>query len=252
MWSNNLFFILILILALTSCDNNKKIDVSKYYCSFEDSKTTKIYEYQSPNKDSLPPYYWSFKAIETDTGKYLVSRNFNYSFIPQQRTLNEIVSNGILAKEHFFYSTNNDSLKEEVFKARIISPTLYPFQVSENGGFFPYEIKFTNPDNKTEKVRLLRERKYLRDTIYTYKGKDIPAILFEVNDLMQFKDTEQGDYDHYNHMTEIYAEDLGLVYKQYRVGTMNIVYHLSNILSVEEFKKKSRLFWSKQLDYDFD
>ncbi len=244
---NILIIIFFLCCAWISCNEKKeKKNISEYYFPIAELlKKGKIYEYRAVGNDTLPPEYWYHQGIETDTGLFLVSNYYDNNFINRQYVKNEVVSNGVLVLDYFFLNPGGE---QNIQKAKIQKNNVFLFDVHKEGGVLVTEFNFLDPADPQEKITFKRERKYISDTIHSFKDEDIPAIIFHSNEIRQFTHPQKGDFDNTTVTKEIYAKNIGLISRQYKIANSSVEYSLFDIYDFNTFEKMANSFWEQEVD----
>ncbi len=241
-------FIFFSFLGIISCGDAKK-DISSYYFPIEELMNNgKVYEYRMADNDSIAPHYWYYIVLDTDSGKFLINNYYDYAYVNRQYVREEIVGNGVLASEYIFLQIDQEQQKSQALYAEITKNNAFPFSVNEDGGLFQMELTFKDPNDPKEDVRLIRSRKYIKDTIYTFQGKDLPAIRFDVYEKREFTHPEKGDFDKTTTREEIYAQGIGLVSNKYKIGDVNTEYVLKDIYSMDVLEKNAARYWGQPVN----
>ncbi len=250
----SIYFMLFALAGITvmfSCTSDQEKNIRDYYVPFESLKEEGlVFEFRSSTSDSIPPRYWYYKTFETDTGTFIANSFYDYAFVNRQLVVEEVVDEGILAKQYQFMAIHPQQDGHTVVRAKLNDIGVFPFKVRKNGGVFVMGLEYDDPNDPKEHVKLIRERRYLKDTIYTYKGEDIPSVLFESKERRMFTHEVDGDFDHTDLAYEIYAKGYGLVAKSYSIGGVNMEYSLYDTYDLKEFEKKAAVYWGKEVDLD--
>lgn len=237
------------ILSFSSCDTNNRINIEDYYFPIDELKEGRVYEYRNNGeRGETSSRYKYYNTIHTDSAQYLISNHYGPTFFNDQYVLSEVVSNGILAKEFRFMAIIPEQEEQSIVKAEIIKDNAFPFSVSKEGGVTAMEIKFTDPRNSKEKIRLIRERQYLGDTIFTFKGIDLPAIIVASNEIMEFTHEDDGDFDNTTFATEIYAKGIGLVARKFNMGNVELESVLHDTFSMKKLESLASEYWGKEIN----
>jgi hypothetical protein len=81
-----LFLFLFAVVAMSACKKKTDhIDISDFY--YPADRLTEhglVYEYHAVNNDSLPPEYWYFRSLQTDTALYLTGTYYDEFFNVRQ------------------------------------------------------------------------------------------------------------------------------------------------------------------------
>ena len=227
------FALLPLILYSSACNNiPEKRNIKAYYFPLEDLKEGKIYEYQAVGTDSLAPFFWHFKTIEEAGVTYLTSQYLDHNLTVQQFTKEEVVNNGTLLTDFFLYA--KDTITEEPIQnpVSIEANNVFPFEVSDSTSTFLFKLYWTDYLNPKQKIRLIRNRHFMGDATYSFRGKEVDCIRFFTKELLEVE--EEGFQELQYNGTELYAKNIGLIYFKKEIAE-NIVqeYELVDIRSDE-------------------
>lgn len=232
-----------------SCNTSGRINIEDYYFPIKELKEGKVYEYRinGMGEDKTSSRYKYYTTVENDEGKFLINNNYDAAFFNDQYVLNEVVENGILVKEYHMMAVIPEQEQQQIVKAEIVKNSAFPFNVSLDGGVTPMEMKFTDPRDSKENIRFIRERKYLGDTIFTFKGVDLPAIIMAANEIREFTHEEAGDFDNTTFATEIYAKGIGLISRKYNIGDVQLESTLHDTFSMSKLEALASEYWGKDI-----
>ncbi len=207
------------LLAGVACNRDGKKGLRDFYFPLKQLKEGMVYAYESARNDSLrDTTYWYYRSIRNDTGIFLTGTYYGSLPSPQQFVREEMVRNGMLTSEVFLYTT--DSLgKQQPVPVEIISGSAFPFEVSDSGsGIFLYKIRFAFPANPLDTITLIKNRRYLSDTTFTFENETNKAVAFELRELVESGNRQQGYVEPRYGGKEIYAKGIGLVYSEKRIS----------------------------------
>lgn len=238
------------ILLFSSCETNNRINIEDYYFPIDELKQGKVYEYRINNieGDKTSSRYKYYTTVDTDEGKFFINNNYDPTFFNDQYVLNEVVNNGILVKEYQLMAVVPEQDEQQIVKAEIVKSNAFPFSVSEEGGVTPMEMKFSDPRDPKEKIRFIRERRYLGDTVFTFKGVDLPAIIMAANEIREFTHEDEGDFDNTTFATEIYAKGIGLISRKYNIGNVQLESILHDTFSMKKLESLASEYWGKDIN----
>lgn len=238
-------------ILFSHCGNSDYIDIKEYYFPIETLKEGQVYEYRISDAtgEKTSSRYKYYTTIETDSGKYFINNNYDPTFFNDQYVLNEVVENGILIKQYHMMALIPEK-EQEIVKAEIIKNNAFPFEVRKEGGVTPMEMRFSDPRDEKEKIRFIRERKYLGDTTFTFNNVDLPAVIFAANEIREFTHEEEGDFDNTTFATEIYAKGLGLVSRKYNIGDVQLESLLYDTFSMAKLEDLASQHWGKEIHLD--
>jgi hypothetical protein len=235
------FFLPILVtltgmLFLAACrPGDGRRDIEAFYFPLRELKDGKVYEYRSVGNPNDPPMYWHYQTEEKDGSLYLLGTAYGPAFSPDQFAREERAGNGMLLSEFYTYEWDSTGTKRQV-KASIEAGNVFPFTVSEPPGVLLSSIRW-EPLSQPGSITLIRNRQFDSDTTFTFGGKTLPAIKFNVRELID-NDTE-GHLELEYSAEEIYAKGAGLVYFRKDIDERwQMEYQLAAIYSMSEFEEK--------------
>jgi hypothetical protein len=222
-----------------ACQVEQKRNVEAYYLPLKALKEGLVYEYQSTNPDTFPPYYWYYRTIEQGRSTFLTGMYYDYKFMPQQLIRQLKVANGILLEEAFIYETDSNGYQIQI-PMEINNGNSFPFEVKDSLGVFLYRVSWQSALD-TSKISVIRNRRFISITTYDFQGKSYPAIEFSVRELVEHD--KEGVLTIELIGREIYAKGIGLVYVEKRAlqGNYRQVYYLSNRYEMSVLEQKFTL-----------
>ena len=235
--------ILLILLGFTACDDNSRF-IKPYYFPINELNQGLVYEYGHPKHDSVAPFYNYYRIIKKNdsTGQqkrpitYLVGMRYNHLFQPEQLSVEEQISNGMLLTESILYQTDSTG-KQISMPVEIEVGSAYPFDISTKGGVFVYNIKWYEPESKEKFTTLIRNRSFGADTTYTFNGKKYDAIQLNLKEKVESFD--EGFIEHDFSGVEIYAKDIGLVYYRKNVAPGFVIeYELKDRYPMQVLEEK--------------
>ncbi len=204
------FYLLVLgvlfILLNKGCSGKR--DVRLYYLPINELRNGKVYEYRPVGADSLAPYYWYYQTVAQKDSVWLSGNYYDSRMETKQLTKELRTDAGMALKELRLYSTAPDGKSVSV-NATIAAGAVFPFQVTDSLGVFIYNITFSDPSDAAHHTNLIRNRRFMKDTVYSYKNKSYDAIIMEVKEAL--RDDKNGSWEHTFHYREIYAKGIGPV-----------------------------------------
>jgi len=231
-----LFFIL--IIGFWSCNTDGKRNIKTYYFPVKELKNPKVYEYQAVSNDTLPNDYWYYSTLVQDGNIYFTGNYYDENFRVQQFFREEMVSNGMLLSDTYLYATAEDGKQVQV-PVEILSESSFPFEVSDPSGVFLYKIKWIVQPEPLVTTTLIRNRRYIGDTSYVYKGRELDCIYFELRELIEGYQEGEGYVEPEYTGIEIYAKDIGLVYYRKDIAeNTSLAYELADIYTMDVLEQK--------------
>lgn len=243
-----LSFALLAITVFSNCEQSDRLDISDYYYPANLSEEGLVYQYittQENNEEVRYPRYTYALKLEKDSGTYIVKNHYKHDFFNDQMVVYEEVDNGILLNNYRIIKMIPEKDSQQIQEAGIIRDNVFPYSVCETGGVTPMEILIDNPEDDKEKITLIRERQYLGDTIYTFKGQDIPAVVFAANEVRRFRHELDGDIDETTYATEIYAKGIGLISRRYNIGQAQLESVLYDTFSMDKLEFMANKYWEE-------
>ena len=220
-------------------------DIRDYYYPIRQLEDGLVYEYRAVSNDSLPPIYWYYRSFIEEDGVYLTGTYYEYDLIPRQLTKEEMVSNGIIQNELDLFTTDSMG-KQEALHTEVLSGSIFPFKVREGGGIFLYKVQISSPDQPHLVTTLIKNRRYVGDTTYVFKDKSFPGVIFEVKELVELDDKEQGGMEPQWDGEEIYAKNIGLVYFEKELGETPLTYALFDRYPMTVLEQKFKQMLSSE------
>jgi hypothetical protein len=197
------------VFFLTSCG---KTNLQDYYFPLKALKEVpKVYEYQLSTADTTLTVYWYYQTVVQGDSINFVGTYYNSDFQVLQISREEQVVNGMKLKDLAFYGTNADG-KSVKMTANVEGGAVFPFEVTDDKSFFVNVIHFADPKDSTHVTTLTRNRRFVKKTNYTYKGKSVDAAQLSMKEEQSERDFKQGGLTHVYEIEEIYAKNVGLVY----------------------------------------
>lgn len=229
---------LLLLLMALACNPTNRKDIRDYYFPLKQLTNGLVYEYRPLGQDSLSPAYWYYRSFIQDEGIYLTGTYYEYDLNPLQLVREELVSNGMLLQDLFLYFPDSSG-RQQRLAAEVLAGNAFPFSVSDSSGIFLYKVRLEFPNEIDRTTTLIKNRRYLGDTTYTYQNETYKAVRFEVRELVEDNSATEGSIEPRFDGEEIYAKGLGLVYYRKNLGGQNIVYTLSDRYPMEELEQKA-------------
>lgn len=234
--SLTLFLLLTVFMGCTPQEGSDKRNIKEYYFPLDELSEGKVYEYHTVNNDSFPPFYWYYRTIEQEGTSYLTGQYYDAEFVPQQFFREEIISNGTLLNDYYLYETDTTG-KQVQIPVEILSNTVFPFEVKDSSGIFLYKIKWAEYENPSNTMTLIRNRRFMGDDTYSYKGKKYDCVQFFLKEL--FDSQAEGHLEHQFQGKELYAKGIGLVYYIKKVSDiLTLEYELRDIYDMKTFERK--------------
>ncbi len=205
----------------------------RYYYPIAELHQGLAYVYEGVGDAPAPTHYWYFRSVQTPDSTMLVSTYYDADFQPRQLLNERIVGLGSLLRDLRLYLPT--AAESTVTEAEILQPALFSFEPPDTDRLLVSAVRFTEPSSPSSNqparggsdslegfrqnppratYTLTRNRTYRSDTSYVFGGRTLPAQLWTVREL-----TEQdsvGTLAIESAAIEIYAEGIGLVYRERR------------------------------------
>lgn len=253
------WYSMLLLVVHLGCNSDGTRDIRSYYFPLQDLQEGMVYEYRAVNMDSLTPKYWYYRSFIGEEGIFLTGTYYEQDLTPLQFVREEMVGNGMIQDtlyllEYAFSESAIDSLPAEEREAffiyrpdsssqiarvdvEILSGTLFPFQVRENGGVFLYKVKWRPAGQPQAEITLGKTRRYLGDTTFVFQDKSYDCVRFEVHEL--FQQDQEGVLEQEYEGVEWYAKNLGLVYFRKNITEDFVIeYQLIDRYPMEQLEEK--------------
>lgn len=227
---------LLTVFLLQSCG---KKDLRDFYFPLKQLKEqSKVYEYKISTSDTSFTIYWYYQTIVQADSIYLVGNCYDAGFHPLVLMREEQVTNGMKLKELIYYGVNTEGYAVQT-KATIEGGAVFPFQVTDDKSVFVNVVKYSDPKDSTIMTTLTRNRRFLQDTSYNFKGKNTDAVIFEMKEEQSEQNNKSGGWTHIYTIQEIYAKTIGLVYTKRSLDNgANFETRLVDIYTMKDLEAK--------------
>lgn len=185
-----------------------------------------------------PPFYWYFRHVEQEGATFLTGMYYDANYTPYQFVREERVANGILLADYLIYETDSAG-KQVQAEVEVLSGNVFSFEQPDPNQVLFSQVKYRLPSRPGETTTLTRNRQYLRDTTYTWKGEERPARIYYLRELIEVD--SGGFVEHQFDGWEIYARDLGLVHYRKNVNENFVLeYRLQDTFSMQELERRAQ------------
>ncbi len=231
-------FIVIFVTGLSSCRENGPKDIRDYYFPLRELEEGLVYEYEPVHLDSLTPAYWYYRSFIQEEGVFLTGTYYEYDLVPLQLVREELVRNGMLVQDVYLYEEEADSSGQQNRTAvEVLQGSAFPFEVTDSSGVFLYKIRWAPPQDSGAVLTLVKNRRYLKDTVVQALGENHDAVVFDVRELLSYD--KEGVFEQEYGGREIYAEGIGLVYYDKKIGgSMALSYALKRRYPMNELEEQ--------------
>ena len=248
------FIVFALVIGSCKSDNSKKSNenksmndslqvLKKFYYPIDSLEEGLVYEYVD-DSTGFTYDYWLYKTVRDDAGdKFLIGTGYDAFFEQRYFSREWIVANGTVQKDYLFMQTDSSTGKSAIRPATIVSDVLYPFSpVKDSSMAYRFRIKFSLLPDTALQYDLTKDRLFDSYSTYNFNGKELKTAIFKINEHMEAADRTKdgGHWDLKSELKEIYAEGIGLVFKERKSKVLNSRIRLKSIMSIEEFQKKQK------------
>ncbi|MBL7817407.1 MAG: hypothetical protein JNL70_20540 [Saprospiraceae bacterium] len=216
-----------------------KKSLRDYYFPLKQLKEqSKVYEYQFSTADTTLKIYWYYQVVIQGDSVYLVGNCYDAGFHPLMLMREEQVANGMKLKELIYYGVNQQGFSTKT-TATIEGGAVFPFQVQDDKSVFVNVIKYSDLKDSTITTTLTRNRRFLKETTYDFKGKQLDAAEFEMKEEQSEKDPKRGGWVHVYNIQELYAKNIGLIYSKRTLNNgLSFETKLVDIYTMSELEEK--------------
>ncbi len=236
---NTFIFFILLSLFFANCSQDQKRNIKEYYLPIAELSDGKVYEYHPLHNDSLPPFYWYFRTMVRKGETILTSTYYDHQFTVQQLSNEVVVKNGVILNDLFLYGTDTLTGKQIQNPVRVEWDNAFPFEVTDSTGAFLYKIYWTDLENPQQKIRLIRNKHFMGEASYKYKGQTIDCVRFLVKELLEIEEVGFQELKYTG--TELYAKGIGLVYYNKKIdGQIVQEYELADRYDMQVLEERFR------------
>ena len=205
--STGLFIITIFSLGLISCDRPDAM--SDYYFPISELQDGLVYQYESVNQPDLPKENWFYKTLVSDQDTFLAGQFYSPSGRVQQLVIERQTDLGILQDSLILFQRGADSLDIPI-PATVAPSAVFPYYKNPNEEL-KYKIVWTDAADSLQ-YTLERRRRYTRDTVWLFDAKELPAVVFDLEEELETFREDMGATESAWSGMEVYAKGIGLVY----------------------------------------
>lgn len=197
-----------------------------------------VYEYQPTAIDSLSPAYWFYRSYIGKDGVFLTATYYEYDLIPLQLVREELLHNGMLVEQVFLYEAQPDSSgQQRRTEVEVLAGNAFPFEVSDSSGVFLYKVRWNPIDDPGAKVTLVKNRRFLGDTLVDVMGEKRKAVVFGLKEWLEYD--QEGVFEQTYSGREVYAKGISLVYYSKQIGPgFELSYALARRYPMEELEQQ--------------
>lgn len=248
MKTNLLLGLALVFIGLQSCQSDQAYkDIRNYYFPLKSLEDGLAYEYEPQGDTPSGPVYWYYRSIFQNDSVHLTGTYYERELIPQQFSNELMTPAGMVLEDlYLFEEDTTGSGRQYQVPVEIVQDDVFPFQVRSGGGVFLYHVQWEPPFDPGATLSLIKNRRYLRDTTFTFQGKNYPAVLFEVKELVSYD--QEGVLEQRYDGREIYARGLGLVYYSKKVTeALHLRFRLKDRYPMQRLEEKFRRLYEPEL-----
>ncbi len=224
---------------LIGCQNRSPL--KDFYFPLQHLVVPQVYEYNSTDDSTSPPYYLYLSTIKDNDSLKLVINYYDHNFLPNQLIIEKMVKNGMkIQSMELFFQDSLHSKTSVIIKGKDV----FPFTSKDSNVIYLYNIAWKEPTG--DSISLIRNKRYLKDSTYTYNGEQKDAVIFEIKEEINI--SNQGTITVHNKSYEVYAKGIGLVESKKIIynGNKTRTYKLKEIYPMETFERKFHTQINKQ------
>lgn len=238
------FSFILLCFQLTGCLKEKNHrDIRGYYFPLEKLTNGEVYVYASAGNVGTDSIYWYHRSFLKGDLKIFSSTFYENYLAPMQHVQEEVVRNGLLLKSLYIYDLPDETMefKQQRTDVKIVAGNSFPFEVKDSLGIFLYHIQWKSKEKDASVYRVIKNRRFIGDTLFNWNKQIIPTIFFKVREKIEVE--KEGVTGQLFEGLEVYAKGIGLVYYEKQVSEdIRIAYRLVKQMSMGELEKK----WEKE------
>jgi hypothetical protein len=237
------YFLLFSTLIWFQNCGNRNIDLKQYYFPLKQLKDApKVYEYVFSTQDTSFKIYWYYQTKVVGDSVNFIGTAYNGNFEVMLLFNEEQVNNGMRLKSLSYFGVNKDGKSIES-KARIEGGSVYPFEAKDDKSVFINIITYADPKDSLHTTTLTRNRRFLKESSYDFKGKPYASVEFEMKEEQADKDPVKGGWSKVFKIDETYLRGVGLVYSKRDLGNgLFIESRLNDIISMAELEQRFKVY----------
>ncbi len=204
--------ILMILLIFLNCTSKpaehikeKNINIREYYYPLDrmEGGMMFVYKYNNVNTE----FIWHLQTQKQKDSLYLKVLILREDNTIEQKITEQIYPSGSTVIDYEIMEIDSNG-NEGIAYLDIQSGHAFPFEVEKDGGVYIFQLKWFFPSDPELKYTLVRNRRYVGDTTFLFKGVELPAIIMNVKELLETEQEGRQAFDY--EKIEIYAKGLGL------------------------------------------
>lgn len=224
------------LITILGCKPNDYRNINEFYYPFEQLETGKVYVYKGLNEYTPEYDYWFFKSFKQDDTWYLTAQHYDANYNVDLFQLQEMLQSGAYSDTYTIVEIDSFGNQNKV-QADVEFGNVYPFKVKDSLGVFLFKISWEDPVKKGKKTTLIRNRRYVHDTVFTYGNENKEGLIFHVNEVAEFDD--EGILEMEMSGQELYVKGIGLAYLRKQINDqITLEYRLDTIVEMDYFLRE--------------
>ena len=231
----------IVLISAASCGSDGESDetalyLNKYYYNIHRfAGPGEVYVYKAASELALPEEIWHYRFDPGYRGNYLNAVMYTPAGDPVQKSIERLNRDNaeLLSLELFYFE--EDSL--QTIEAKVNRPVTFSFAAIDDAPEVNYELEYYDSSSDTDSVRVIlnKTRRVIGREMFYFAGQEVPAVRIETREILEtetegFTETEWTG-------TEIFAQDIGLVYYRKKINEQFILeYTLHRRMTYDEFQ----------------
>ena len=235
-YGRNSLIIGLFVAFLGGCSKTDAVsdNVKDYYTSVLDwGGGGMVYIYEPVSDNSLPQDIWHYRFVGDWRGNFIYSSRYNIDGEIVQRVVERLERNGSrLRSMDLLYWDDGEYKAVDV---QINEPVMFPFGSRDSTLSSTMQVEYMDTTSDSVRVILTKVRNVVSTTEYKHYGEFRPAIVVDVHETLE---TETEGYTTTEWSgTEIYVQDVGLVYFKKPVNeTLVLEYVLADAMPFTQFQ----------------
>jgi hypothetical protein len=230
------YYFLLLLAGIIACKKDGYKSIETFYYPYKDLEEGKVYIYKSLNAFSPPFDFWFFKSFKQNDTWYLTAQHYDINFNVDQFQLQEMLRTGAYSDSYTLYQIDSSGRSIKM-QANVEYGNVFPFKVKDSLGVFLFKISWDDPYKESKSTTLVRNRRYLQDTLLSFGDMQRNGIVFHVAEVAEFD--EEGILEVEMSGKEIYLQGVGLVYLKKQINPeISLEYQLDTIVDMDYFLRE--------------
>ena len=192
-----------------------------------------VYVYQPVSNPELPAEYWHYRVIHDWRGNMLKSALYDPAGMLTQESVERLESDQAeLMSLELMYAIDTGTV---TIVPKINERGTFPFGLIDESPATTFQIEYWDTSEDSVRVILTKQRSLVERLEYPFEGRSVPAVRVAVTETLETE--TQGFTETTWSGTEIYAQDIGLVYYKKEINDQFILeYSLADRMTFEQFR----------------